>query len=50
LKESIPFLRHILDEIAYILDKTDSLNIDDIRLDPDLSRFIPRSLEIIGEQ
>ena len=49
MKESIPFLRHILDEIAYILDKTESLTIDDIRLDPDLSRSIPRSLEIIGE-
>jgi len=53
LKASIPFLYHILDEIQYIiqyiLDKTESLTVDDIRLDPDLSRSIPRSLEIIGE-
>lgn len=49
MKASIPFLYHILDEIQYILDKTESLTVDDIRLDPDLSRSIPRSLEIIGE-
>ena len=49
MKESLPFLYHILDEIQYILDKTGSLTVDDIRLDPDLSRSIPRSLEIIGE-
>lgn len=49
MKDSIPFLYHILDEIQYILDKTESLTVDDIRLDPDLSRSIPRSLEIIGE-
>jgi uncharacterized protein with HEPN domain len=29
--------------------KADSLLLDDIRLDPDLSRSIPRSIEIIGE-
>lgn len=49
MKASIPFLYYILDEIQYILDKTESLTVDDIRLDPDLSRSIPRSLEIIGE-
>jgi uncharacterized protein with HEPN domain len=49
MKESIPFLLHILDEMTYILDKTESLTTDDIRLNPDLSRSIPRSLEIIGE-
>jgi len=29
--------------------KADSLLLDDIRLDPDLSRSIPCSIEIIGE-
>lgn len=49
MKESLPFLYHILDEMWYIFDKTGSLTVDDIRLDPDLSRSIPRSFEIIGE-
>nr|WP_319540240.1 HepT-like ribonuclease domain-containing protein [uncultured Methanospirillum sp.] len=49
MKDDLPFLYHILDEIAYIKRKTASLSCDEIRLDEDLSRSIPRSLEIIGE-
>lgn len=49
LKDDLPFLYHILDEIQYIKEKTSSLSCDDLQLDEDLSRSIPRSLEIIGE-
>lgn len=49
MKDDLPFLYHILDEIEYIKAKTHSLSCDDIRLNEDLSRSIPRSLEIIGE-
>lgn len=49
MKDDLPFLYHILDEIEYIKAKTHSLSCDDIRLHEDLNRSIPRSLEIIGE-
>ncbi len=49
MKDDLPFLYHILDEINYIKEKTTSRSCDDIRQDKDLSRSIPRSLEIIGE-
>lgn len=49
MKDDLPFLYHILDEIAYIRSKTGTRSCDDIRCDEDLSRSIPRSLEIIGE-
>ena len=49
MKDDLPFLYHILDEIKYIKAKTSSLSCEEIRLNEDLSRSIPRSLEIIGE-
>ncbi len=42
-------LKHILDEIIFILDSTIDKNKDDVINDPILSRALIRSLEIIGE-
>lgn len=42
MKDDLPFLYHILDEIDYIKAKTHSLSCDDIRLNEDLRRSIPR--------
>lgn len=49
MKEALPFLLHILNEIEYIQKKTENISYNDLIVDPDLSRSIPRSLEIIGE-
>lgn len=49
LKDDLPFLCHIIDEIQFIKEKTSSLSCDDLQHDEDLSRSIPWSLEIIGE-
>jgi uncharacterized protein with HEPN domain len=49
LPSNIELLRHILDEISFVLDSTEFKSKDIIINDPVLSRAIIRSLEIIGE-
>lgn len=43
------YIRHILDEIDYILSETRGLDVDAFLKDPTLTRAFVRSLEIIGE-
>ena len=43
------YLRHILDEIEFILEKSKGLNEDGFGRDETLKRAFARSLEIIGE-
>jgi len=45
----IELLRHIFDEITFILSAPEDKSKTDIISDPILSRAIIRSLEIIGE-
>jgi uncharacterized protein with HEPN domain len=49
LKSHIEYLRHILDEITFLLDKSQTLNKEDFLSDEVLKRAFVRSLEIIGE-
>ena len=49
LPSDVELLRHILDEISFVLDNSASKNKDDVVNDPVLSRAVIRSLEIIGE-
>ena len=43
------FLRHILEETDYLLERTASLTPDSFRSDGTVQRAFVRSLEIIGE-
>lgn len=43
------YLRHVLDEINFILDKSSKLNEEKFSKDETLKRAFCRSLEIIGE-
>ena len=49
LPSNIDLLRHILDEVTFVLDATSRKDFDFSMNDPVLSRAIIRSLEIIGE-
>lgn len=49
LKNQEPLLRHILDEIEFILKHSKDLNIEALNKDEIMQRAIVRSLEIIGE-
>ncbi|RZM25749.1 MAG: DUF86 domain-containing protein [Pedobacter sp.] len=46
---NIELLRHILDEVTFAIDATRTKTLEDVVLDPILSRALIRSLEIIGE-
>jgi len=46
---SLEYLRHILDETAYLVDRTKGLSKDEFMQDETLKRAFVRSLEIIGE-
>ena len=48
-KDPIEFLRHIADECAYLLSKSNNLSKDEFLDDETLKRAVVRSLEIIGE-
>lgn len=48
-KSDIQLLRHILDEISFVLTNADGKDAQTIQRDPVLSRAVIRSLEIIGE-
>jgi uncharacterized protein with HEPN domain len=49
LPSNIELLRHILDEIAFVIENTSGKQEAVVTADPVLSRAIIRSLEIIGE-
>ena len=49
LHSNLELLRHIKEEIFFILDATAGKNQEDVVNDPVLSRAVVRSLEIIGE-
>jgi uncharacterized protein with HEPN domain len=43
------YIRHILDEIEYVLSQLPTMDFEGFRADETLKRAIVRSLEIIGE-
>jgi len=45
----VEYLKHIQDEINYILSRSDNLTKDDLLADETLKRAFARSVEIIGE-
>ena len=45
----LEYLKHILDEIEYLLDRSSGLTKDEYLQDATLNRAFVRSLEIIGE-
>ena len=49
LPSELELLKHIADEIAFVLNTTEGKDKDTVINDPVLSRAIIRSLEIIGE-
>ena len=49
MKENLPFLKHILDETDFLMDKTKGLAFEDYLKDEVLKRATTRSIEIIGE-
>lgn len=49
MKDDNVFIKHILDEIDYIIRKTKSINYEDFVNDETLIKAVTRSLEIIGE-
>ncbi|MHC4552195.1 MAG: HepT-like ribonuclease domain-containing protein [Planctomycetota bacterium] len=49
MKACRPYLIHILQEIDFVLDRSQGLSFDDFNADETLRRAFVRSLEIIGE-
>lgn len=49
MKSNEVFLRHVLDEITFLLEHTRSLSFDDLMEDAVLQRACARSFEIMGE-
>lgn len=49
MKDDRVFIRHILDEVAFIIKKSKGLNYEDLVSNETLKRAVIRSLEIIGE-
>ena len=49
MKDDSVFIRHILDEMNYIIRKTKFISYEDFVNDETLTKAITRSLEIIGE-
>jgi len=49
LKDDKVFIRHMLDEVNFIIKESKDLNYQDLLSDEILKRAILRSLEIIGE-
>lgn len=48
-RSALEYLRHILDEAEYLMDRVQGLTKDDFMRDATLQRAFVRSLEIIGE-
>jgi uncharacterized protein with HEPN domain len=49
MKQSLPYLKHILDEINFSIEQTQNLSFEDYLKDEVLKRATTRSLEIMGE-
>lgn len=49
MKSDEVFLRHILDELDFLLKRTSGIDFDEFATDGVLRRACARSLEIIGE-
>ena len=49
MKSDEVFLRHILDELDFLLNQTSGIDFDTFATDDVLRRACARSLEIIGE-
>jgi uncharacterized protein with HEPN domain len=49
MKHDKAFIKHVLEETNYLLDKTKGLEFKDFMADETLKRAAARSLEIIGE-
>jgi len=49
MKSNEVFLRHVLDEINFLLEHTWALSFDDLMQDAVLQRACARSFEIMGE-
>ena len=49
MKSNEVFLRHVLDEISFLLEHTRALSFDDFMEDAVLKRACARSFEIMGE-
>lgn len=49
MKHPEPFLRHILDEIQYLIKNSKIVSYEELITDETLKRSFVRSLEIIGE-
>jgi len=49
MKQNLPYLKHILDEINFLIDKTSDITFEDYLKDDFLTRATTRSFEIIGE-
>lgn len=49
MKRNLPFLKHILEEINFLLKETRGLDFDDFVSNELLKRSCTRSIEIIGE-
>ena len=48
-RSPLEYLRHILDETAYLLSQTEGLSKEQYLLDETLRRAFVRSIEVIGE-
>lgn len=49
MKDDTVFIRHILDEVNYIIKESKDLEFEDLMKNETLRRALIRSLEIIGE-
>ncbi len=49
MKQNLPFLKHILDEIDFLLKETKGLTYEDFISNELLKRGCTRSIEVIGE-
>ncbi|KAA9352751.1 HepT-like ribonuclease domain-containing protein [Larkinella humicola] len=49
MPSTIEFIRHIQQELQYIIEETSGINFEDFVTDVRLNKAIVRSLEIIGE-
>ena len=48
MKDNKVFLKHILDEINFLIQNTDRINFEEFKEDEILKRASTRSIEVIG--
>jgi len=49
MKDSKPYLEHILQECDFLVEESNKITFEDLIKDPVLKRAFIRSLEVIGE-